>query len=117
MNPLNYKEILLNHCKNIIIKSSETKIMLNIGGLNLVIKHNWIYFPFFPEYHHFFLPMRPNVDIYIKNNYSVVNFELNKIISRDNSTILNDVIFYNLSIVDNGIDDNIDNRRYLLATQ
>jgi hypothetical protein len=112
----NNKKILLNDYKNTIIKSTETKILLNLGGLNFVIKQNCIYFPFFPEYHYFYLTLSPDIDIYIKNNVSAVNFELNKIISRNNSTILNDVILYNLSIIDNETTDFIDSSKYLLVT-
>jgi hypothetical protein len=105
----NNKIILLNNYKNTIIKSTETKILLKIGGRDYVVKQDWIYFPFFTKYHEFTLILSPNINIYINNNELSTNNELNKIIS------FNDVIFHNLSIIDDVLNDFNDNSKYLFA--
>ena len=100
----------LNEYKSVVIKSKEQNILLKMGGINFVINQNWIYFPLFPLYHDCYITLSPNIDIYINPNLeNDNNNELNQ------PMVDNDVIFYNLKIIDDS-DQLISGNKYLLGT-
>ena len=104
-------QFLLNDYSSVVIKSKEQNILLRLAGINYSINQNHIYFPFFPIYSHCHITLSPNIDIYINPNLNInVNNELNQPLTD------NDVIFYNMKIIDES-SKLIGNDKNLLATQ
>lgn len=103
------KVIVLNdYAKQVVIKSKEKYILLNLG-INYMIEQNWIYFPFLPLHHNIILTLSPNIEIYSNPNSNYI-FEFNKIMA------INNIIFYNMKIIDNETNNQINSDTYLLGT-
>lgn len=99
----------LNNYSSVVIKSKEQNILLQMGGINYVINQNWIYFLFFPLYHDCYITLSQNIDIYINPNLDIDNNKLNQLM------IDNNVIFYNMKIIDDESNKLIDDNKYLLG--
>ena len=102
-------KIELNNYKSLIIKSKESYILLDLGGIYYTINQNFIFFPLFPFYHYCYIKLSPNIDIYINPNFEPENNdELNKLM------INNSVIFVGMNIINEKTNELIDTSKYNL---
>lgn len=81
-------KFLLNKYKSIVIKSTNSYVVLYLCGVNYITNQNWIYLLYLPKNEQCFITLNSNIDIYVNEN-----LELNKLLN-----IVN--VCYKMSIVD-----------------